>query len=369
MHNHSRTALLSAIIFSLLLGACSLPARNLPNLETRIDLPYNGSLFSLSPILVDAIGHALDDVGPTGVTRFQFFANGRDIGSAAAPSVEGSGVGGSIHWTPPAAGEYILQVEAQTSHGSAISPAVRICVLDISFSELIDRHSLGYGFDGPCEIPPAGTGTGTVGMTARAIPEGGLAYNDELRPNPDDENNPIKIDNTCVPAITSPTLNFEARVTDPGDQVAFVNVEVLEAGGGAPTGPWFGPVALSHTADSVSYEKIFTGGGLLFLDSDLSLEFLGNIGTLEWTARAFSRTGAVLVTDGPHSVFASPCVAVESSTMPLVVAPTDTPTATLEPYVAPTKERVNCAQYTTDTACKADPACKYDYVGKRCVRK
>jgi hypothetical protein len=366
MQNRSSKSFLSLAVLSLILGACSLPVHNLPNLEVHVTLPYGGALVSLGPITISAVAHSLDDVGDTGVTNFVFYASGRDIGHVSPPSVASSGIGATFVWTPPAAGEYLLQSEAQTSGGSAVSNTVRICVVDVAFSDVIDPHSLGYGFDGPCEVPAAGTGSGTIGMTARAIPDGGLAYNDDLRPNPADENNPIKIENACVPAVTSPTLNFEARLTDPGDQVAFVNVEITPTTGASSVWPTLGPLALAHTADSSTYEKIFTGGGLLFLDSDLAQAFLGNIGTLEWTARAFSRTGAVLVTDGPHSILAAPCVPVATSIMPIVVAPTETPT--LVPVIEVTR-RPRCGQYTTDSSCNAAPGCSYNYTTKKCTTK
>jgi len=382
MKTRFRFAIVCFVFISVLLSSgCVLPSTlNFPGTSTELGLPSPGSIYSLGQVVNLAAVTRFPLAGPR-VEGFTFYSDAREI--AVAPiGASGTGSGGSgwatgeATWTPPAVGEYQLQVWARLSNGRLnISSPARICVLDISFHGYTDSLPP-YGYTAACEVPssPVTDPSAAVRLTTTPSPIS-IGYATE----------------TC-PAAPPATITFYSTVDDPGNRAAFVLVDMVlnyhDVGSTTTSGP---ALALTQTS-SVGATKIFSGSSY-DLTSDLGPSTLGPPGivTITWTARAYDRSGAILVTDGPHDLLAAPC---DPPVHPLLLAtptlitilPTNTPASArdcppgtffadqthkcLPIQTLPTKKSgPNCSQYTTDTSCNAAPGCAYDYIAKQCKAK
>jgi hypothetical protein len=378
MKNHVRFATAFIFLSLLLNSGCVLPSTlNFPGTSTELGLPHPGSIYSLGQAVSLAAFARYPTAGPT-VEGFTFYSNALEIaeaplGVSGTTSRGDSWTTGDSTWTPPAAGEYQIQAWARLSNGRLnISGPARICVLDISFHGYTDSLPP-YGYTGPCEVPssPVTDPSAAVRLTTTPSPIS-IGYATE----------------TC-PAAPPATITFYSTVDDPGNRAAFVAVDIVEnfhdVGSTTTSGP---ALALTQTS-SVGTTKIFSGS-TYDMTSDLGDSTFGPPGivTITWTARAYDRSGAILVTDGPHDLLAAPC---DPPVHPLILAtptivpvPTETPQGLCPPgtYYAPVTHQCipiqinptksggpNCAQYTTDTSCNAAPGCSYDYVAKKCKAK
>lgn len=319
------------MLICLFVSGCILPARSRAGFSVDVTSPLNGTVFTLpsseAPTFLSGFPvYAKANAADGGVVSIVYYANGRVIGTDSTPDAATGD--SSILWIPPAAGEYFLQAEAQRAHVSALSSAIRVCVLE-------GINILASGYSGPCPIPPpdpSAPAGGSVEMTATANP-GGVAYSWEACPTPSEY-----------------VISFEASVNDISDRVALVYVMLQITGNPSATDEYSGVIVLNWTASAPSGEKIFTGSTTI-----QSVAFAnvldGGIGSLEWTARAVDRGNVSLVDEEPHFIPAAPCeLPVIGIPMPLIIAPTDTliptqtltptptSTPTLIPYIPPTKK-------------------------------
>ncbi len=352
------------VVTSLLLSACALPASTRPGLTVNLLTPRSGMILPLGHH-IEIIAQAVAPAG--GITHMTFYVNGLVVGEDSTietqevvdtPSIYFQG---QYDWTPTLAGEYLVQVEAFRSDGSAFTAANRVCVLEGLDPGNAVRFLLMYGYTGPCEIlppnPAAPPGL-AVGLSANAIPAS-LAYNW-----------------MCPASVAAATIAFEATVDDPSDRVVFVSAEFTGDSTGTAAGD---EVMLNWTASIPTGEKIFTGstGDI----TSVLQEFEGDGGILTWWVNAYGRSGEVLAMDGPHDILAAPCTApVIGAPMPIVIEstatltpfPTETSTPTLVPVV-PTKPKPgggggggNSCSGLDEPKCNATAGCSWDKDKKSC---
>src|SRR5271157_6381797 len=124
-----------------------------------------------------------------------FYANGQMVG--AVDSSTGSQA--VLKWTPPAVGEYNIQAQAQANSESASSKAIQMCILNIDTSQ--GFRLWGYGYSGPCVLPPASSSQASVSLTPTAKPASlSYSYN-------------------CPSSVGPTIINFQVKVNDPGNRV------------------------------------------------------------------------------------------------------------------------------------------------------
>ena len=368
------TKLTVVIFVVLLLSGCVLPSNlNYPGVESLLTNPASGSILPLGHPVGLYAASSFPEAGPT-VERFTFYANALQIAEVLPGASGPSWANGNAAWTPPEAGEFQLQVWGRLSNDRlAISRAVRICVLDITFSSLSSPGADGYS--GPCELPATPIIDPSAPVTLSTTPA------------------PVSLPFATASCPVSGALDeitFSATVNDAGNRVAFVIVDMeIHFNDPGDTFDAPAPLALNQTSSTGTY-KVFTGTTTHLEDflGDPSLTGSSSLITIRWTARAFDRTGAVLVTDGPLDLLAGPCEPpihplISASPTPslFTILPTNTPQGLCPPgtYYAPVTNQCipvqikptksggpNCSQYTTDTSCNAAPGCAYDYVAKKC---
>src|SRR5271157_175487 len=224
-----------------------------------------------------------------------FYANDQMIG--AVDSSTGSQA--VLKWTPPAVGVYNIQAKAQANSESASSKAIQMCILNIDTSQ--GFRLWGYGYSGPCVLPPASSSQAAVTLTPTAKPASlSYSYN-------------------CPSSVGPATINFQIKVNDPGNRVAFVDVKYSGQNYNLKTPLVFDGVSQNDVYDSVMLNetsvasdgtKIYTGS-----TEDLgpisSTTLSGATAGIEWSVRAMKSTGVsrdqLLVEDGPYTIPIGPC--------------------------------------------------------------
>jgi len=223
-----------------------------------------------------------------------FYANGQMIGGVDSST----GSQAALQWSPPAVGEYAIQAQAQANGLTASSKTVQMCILNIDTSQ--GFRLWGYGYNGPCSLPPAITSTAPIVFTPTAKPAS-LSY-----------------DYHCPSSVSATIINFQVKVSDPGNRVAFVSVKYRGQGytlkdpvvfDGQSSTEFLDSMMLNETSVASDGTKIYTG----------STEDLGPISSsvlsgaaagIEWWARALKNgvgTDQLLVEDGPHTIPIGPC--------------------------------------------------------------
>jgi len=230
-----------------------------------------------------------------------FSANGQSIGAVDSPL----GTQATLKWTPPATGQFTIQAEVQANGQVVSSKLVQMCILNIDTTQ--GFRLWGYGYNGPCTLPPASTSQEPIVFSPSAKPAS-LTYN-----------------NNCPSAPSPAVINFEVKLKDPGNRVAFVNVKysgqtynfkspiVID---GASETSMFDSVMLNQTSTDPDGTRIFTGS-----TEDLgplsSAVLAGSAAKIEWSARALKSDGVgakqLLIEDGPHIISIAPCSATPQS--------------------------------------------------------
>ncbi len=311
------------ISYSFLLGGCSLGARSTRDLSIYTTYPFNNTVIRLGESLpLDGLAISTSS---RPVTRMIFYANAVVAGETSFlvrfTTPAGTGYSGSFDaWTPSEIGEYFVQSQAGTP--PAISEAIRVCVLDFSIPvPSTDYFELPYGYEGPCPIPDrdAFATPGAIVMISLASPDH-LVY----RPN--------SVGSTCPWAES---ISFQVTVNDPPEDVALVVVDVSETG--SPAGRYPGltradTVVLTPRSTTNPSIKIYEGTARGSLNGTYADYFGNGPGDVTWTAKAVGRDGSILLTDGPYTIPAEPCVAVPfSAPFPVTDTPTPAPTFTPTP--------------------------------------
>jgi len=224
-----------------------------------------------------------------------FYANDQMIGTVDSST----GAQAILKWTPPAVGQYTIQVEAQAGSASASSKAVQMCILNIDTSQ--GFRLWGYGYNGPCVLPPASTSQASITVSPTAMPASlSYSYN-------------------CSSSVGPTIIYFQVKVNDPGNRVAFVDVKYMGQNyalksplvvDGASQNDVYDSVVLNKTSVASDGTKIYTGS-----TEDLgpisSTALSGATAGIEWWVRALKSTGVsgdqLLVEDGPHTIPIGPC--------------------------------------------------------------
>lgn len=128
-------------------------------LKVWLDQPINGNSQPVDLLLLKA--HARNDRGG-GISSIAFVVNGTTIGDvstdASAPLVAAE-----FAWTPPVAGEYIVQAQASTGTANVLSTSARLCVGNAVAAALSD------GVCGPLQPTTPSIAQATVRPTATLI--------------------------------------------------------------------------------------------------------------------------------------------------------------------------------------------------------
>ena len=225
-----------------------------------------------------------------------FFANGQMIGSVDSST----GSQAVLKWTPPEVGEYTIQAQAQTKGSNASSKTVQICILKIDTSR--GFRLWGYGYDGPCVLPPVSTSEAPVALTATEKPAS-LTYSHH-----------------CSSSVSPSIINFQVKVNDPGNRVSFVDIFYTGqnysykspfVSDGADRNDLYDSMILNETSVASDGTKVYTGS-----TEDLgpisSSILSGAAAVIEWSARALTNgvgTSQILAEDGPYTVPIGPCTA------------------------------------------------------------
>ncbi|MGA7193709.1 MAG: hypothetical protein WBW94_08770 [Anaerolineales bacterium] len=246
-----------------------------------------------SPYILAAQAHTQGSANES--VHITFYANQQMIG-AVDSSTESQAV---LKWTPPALGTYTIQAEAQAGSASASSTAVEMCILNIDTSHGFPLW--GYGYNGPCTLPPASASQDPVTVSAMAKPDS-LSYS-------------YNCPSSAGPAV----IYFQAKVSDPGNRVAFVSVKYMcvnyalnssSVFDGASSNNLYDSVMLNETSVASDGTKIFTGS-TQDLGPISSALLSGATAGIQWWARAMSSNGSgadqVLTQDGPYTVPIGPC--------------------------------------------------------------
>ena len=293
-------SLIVLIITSFAVTTCTLPVRSLPDFNIQIGDPPSGAVVPLAPLEIwaDAANNSSNEV-----TRIAFYANGIWIGSLTTlehPSpTYPHAASGRVMWTPPAEGEYLLQAQADRRGAVVFSNPVRICVVDF----IVDSgYDFSYGYEGPCPIPDrdASARPGAITLAAEATPDS-LMYDPAAPPAP----------RSC-PALARASISFQATLVDPPEDVAFVIVSYSMTRPDTSY-PEDRTLVLTQTASYAGSTRIYTGSTDNNLVASLRYNYGDVGGDVIWTAKAFGRDGAVLLTDGPYTIPALPCTPVPLS--------------------------------------------------------
>jgi hypothetical protein len=367
MKHYFRVFIFLGLLVPLLLGACTFPTTTTSILDGEIYLPANNAVVVLgSPTTI--YGYGASTRWP--VTQLLYYDNGMGLGAAAdfatyppdPPAI--SDVEGDIQWTPTQVGWNYLQMQIIAGGHAAITAPVRVCVVDFTTDPGwygTGTPSWSYGYEGPCPIPDrdASAVPGPVTMSASATPDH-LVYDAGWPSAP-----------TC-PGLPLSSVLFQVIVNDPPEDVAFVAVQYSISS-------WTHTqsLILTQTGSLAPSTRLFSGTTeALPRGTDL---------TVTWTGIAYGRDGSTLLTDGPHTIPADPCVPVPLS------APFTPPAATLTAtpasardcppgtffaeqthrcipvQILPTKpgHGGGCSQYTNPSSCTSN-GCSWDKPSSTC---
>jgi hypothetical protein len=334
------------LLISLLLGGCVFPETISDDIEVHFGRPAGGDVIMLGESM-QLLANGESTAGD--VSRVQFYVNGAQVGDR--PNAYGAQIVVEMTWTPPAAGEYTLQLAAQRGREHAYSAPVKVCVLPFQIAPGHPVDIYAHGYDGDCSIPD---------RAASAIP-GSPSLN---------RTSPSASSLTYVPNFfdTCPDqtriLQFKIYIDDPHDDVVFAAISLVVS----PA--FFGRIsseatlALTHLSGVAPNTKLFFGGMdvHIWLARSLTDPATGEgmDGTLNWTVRGFGRDGSTLINEGPFGIPVTP-VNCDGSAAALA-APTSTPASALDcpsgTYFAPVTNRCIAIQMKPDDGGNDGGSCK-----------
>jgi hypothetical protein len=306
----------NATAIAFLAAACTFPVTTSDDIEVHIARPASGDVIMLGES-VQFLANGSSSDGD--VRRVLFFANGSLVGDE--PNAHDEIIVSEIIWTPPAAGEYTLQVAAQRDSEYIYSSTVELCVLPFQIAPGHPVDIYAHGYEGECTIPPrsSSAGTGSPSMRTSVAPTS-LTY---------------------VPSFYSDCpgetrmMDFKVYVDDPHDDVVFVAIAIQIEPGFASRINSETTVVLTHTVGEAPGTKGFFGqfDVHIFLARSLISRSTGEAvsGELRWTARAFGRDGSILLEHGPQGIPVSPLncdgtSVLTSASAPILIESTGTAT-------------------------------------------
>ncbi len=318
--SHPIRLFLSLLITCILAGACTFPVTTSDDFEVHFGRPAGGDVIMLGESLsLLANGSSTDG----DVSRVLYFANGRLV--SEAPNRAGDSIVAEYIWTPSEVGEYTLQLAAQRGSEYAYSPIITVCVLPFQIAPGHPYDIYAHGYEGDCEIP-ARADSAVLGEPRATT----------VSVSPESINYVPFSSISCPPQPRM--LNFKFYIDDPHDDVVFASIALSIDP--ALTGRINGEttLALTHVGNEPPHTKLFVGeiNMEVYLGRSLTTPETGegNIGVINWLARAFGRDGAILIEEGSFTIPAAP-VTCEGTSPLASPSPAATSTPILE-QVSPT---------------------------------
>lgn len=311
---------LNFFLISILIGGCTFPTTISEDFNVFFGRPNNGDVIMVGETF-DLLANGISTAGD--VSRVLYFANGRLIGEA--PNRAGSTIVASFRWTPSEAGPYTLQLAAQRGSEYAYSSTIKVCVLPFQIAPGHPTDIYAHGYEGDCIIPErSATGSGPIVVTTASSSPQSITYVPQFFDRCPDQTH---------------IINFKFYLEDPNDDIVFATIDLRmnPALGGRINGET--TLALTRIGGSSPTSKLFAGSMDLHIYFTRSLTDpateTGLSGDLIWRARAFNRSGEIIVEEGPFTIPVTPTLCDGTSptaTMP----PTETPTAEIEQQFTPT---------------------------------
>lgn len=312
---------LNFFLIGILIGGCTFPVTTSDEFDVFFGRPSRGDVIMVGETF-DLLANGVSTAGD--VSRVLYFANGRLIGEA--PNRASSTIVASFRWTPSEAGQYTLQLAAQRGSEYAYSSTITVCVLPFQIAPDHPFDIYAHGYDGNCIIPErsiTGTSGPIVVTTASSSPQS-ITYVPDFFSR--------CLDQTRI-------INFKFYLEDPNDDIVFATIDLRmnPSLGGRINGET--TLALTRIGGSSPISKLFAGSMDMHIYFTRSLTNPttgeGLSGDLIWRARAFNRSGEIILEEGPFTIPVTPTLcdgAAPTASMP----PTETPAVEIEPQFTST---------------------------------
>ncbi|NWF64179.1 MAG: hypothetical protein HXY38_07730 [Chloroflexi bacterium] len=376
-------------LISMMILSCTMPVSTADDIELYFGRPQAGDV-----IMVGETFSLLANGASSGgtVSRVLFFANGALVGEA--PNVAGETIVAEYRWTPEEPGQYTLQFSAQRGSEYHYSETIQVCVLPFQIAPGHPTDIYAHGYEGDCVIP-----------TPAASSTPGDPATDTVSASPD----PL----TYVPLYyescpdQTRVVNFKFYINDPGNEVVFasINMQMDPAFFGRISGET--TLALTQIASAPPNTKQYAGSldMHIYFSRSLTVPETGEglSGNLTWRARAYNRSGEIVLEEGPFTIEVNPttCDGILPATLtPTIVSTSEaqltaTPASALDcppgtyysditnkcyQIAIPTATKkesndnndsggggnvINCSQFDSSNACIA-AGCSYNYATKTC---
>lgn len=332
-------------LISMMTFSCTMPATTAEDINLFFGRPQDGDVIMVGETF-DMLANGVNTGGP--ISRILFFANGVLVGES--PNAAGENIVASHRWTPSEPGQYTLQFSAQRGSEYHYSPTIVVCVLPFQIAPGHPTDIYAHGYEGDCVIPTPADSTTSGDPTTNTVSAG---------PNP----------LTYVPLYyeycpdKTRIVNFKFYINDPGDDVVFtaIDIQMDPALFGRISGET--TLALTRIATVPPSTKQFAGSldMHIYLSRSLTIPETGEglSGNLTWRARAFDRSGEIILEEGPFTIPVTPTTCED---IPLA---TFTPTTT--PASVPTIEEAQITA-TPASAAQCPPGSYYSEITKKCYQ-
>lgn len=335
------------LIIGISVGGCTFPATESDDIEVHFGIPRNGDVIMLGESF-ELLANGSSTAGE--VSRVLFFANDSVVGEDTNSTGENIVV--DFIWTPPATGQYTLQIAAQRGSEYFYSSTINVCVLPFQIAPGHPSFIYAHGYEGDCVIPERSGfpvfGT-PISTTVSASPQQ-LTYV------------PFVLWDECIDQTRF--LSFKFYLDDPNNDVVFAAIAIdIEP---KFFGRISGETTLALTRIGSGSTKQFAGRMdlHLWLSRSLTIDETGATGTegvngeLFWTARAFGRDGEILIEEGP---FVIPVTPVDCEGDALLLPSIDFPAPTLaaQTQLVPTSSVPAIFTLSRDAICRSGPSLDY----------
>lgn len=332
-------------LIGLSVGGCTFPVTESDDIEVIFVRPGNGTVIMLGESF-DLLANGNSTAGE--VSRVLFFANGSVVGEDTNSAGENIVV--DFIWTPPATGQYTLQIAAQRGSEYFYSSTINVCVLPFQVAPGRTRDTYVQGYEGDCVIPER-SGFPVFGTPVTTVVSASPQQLTYLPGNEWDE---------CFDQTRS--LSFKFYLDDPNDDVVFASItmKVEPAFYGRLNSE--SAIALNQVGDTGSKQFVGRTDNLqIYFWRSLTTSYPDSVGVngeLFWTARAFGRDGEILIEEGPFVIPVTPVLCDGT----LLSTPTSTAAlsaTTVEPTFTATSLVASTFTLSRDAICRSGPSLDY----------